>query len=233
MVTFLEGISIGYIANSIIASIVFTIIIFTIGYFSAMIPKVKISKKIIRGMMDFDGGYKLSYIFKIVNTSHFLKARDFTVKLFAVKHIERDENTYTENYTEIEGLKYKGLDELAKYNFKCMIKRKMKTRMGNNDFSCWYTIITTEDIFEKYKDYQRFRLSVRYKTSMNQEFIVNQYFVKPDKIDIGYFSLDGDLNTVMKFSKEDQEKFEGLKFEKTLRRPHPSHRRCIANHRRR
>jgi hypothetical protein len=194
---------------NVVANLVSAIILFIFGLLYMVKPKVKISNRIVRGIMEFDNKSHIAYQFKIVNKSRFLKARNFSVKLFAVKKIFLEyENVYTENYTLIEEIKHKGLNELSRYASKRKLRKIMEKSIGNSDFSCWYRIITTINLLEEYKDYDTFRLCVEYETSLNQKFTVNQYFdnnVK--KITIGNFSTDGNLETVNPLSEEENNKY--------------------------
>jgi hypothetical protein len=195
---------------TVIANIISAFLLFLIGFLYTIKSKVKISKKIVKGITEFDNRLHIAYKFKIVNTSRFLKARNFSVKLFAVKKIFNEyEGISTEHSIPVE-VKYEGLKELSQYISKRKIRKLMKKRTGN-EFSCWYRIITIQNIFNDYKDYDFFRLHVEYKNSLNQEFIVNQYFANNiKKIFIGNFSTDGNIENINPLSEEENNKFKNI-----------------------
>jgi hypothetical protein len=190
---------------SILANVISAFIIFIIGDFFILKPKVRISKKITKGLTDAGDHKEIAFKFKIVNTSHFQKARHFDIELFAVKKVPNGDGTYTEDCLPIT-IKYGGLKELSTYISKRKIKKLSKKILGKH-FSCWYRIITLENIVEKYKGYDLFRITVHYINSRNREFLIEQYFENgEDKIVTGEFSNDGDLDTIYPLLEENAKK---------------------------
>jgi hypothetical protein len=190
------------IFSTIIANITSAFILFLIGYLYTLKPKVKISKKIVKGITEFDNIPKIAYKFKIINTSRIFKARHFSVKLLAVKRIINEyEGNFTEHYFPIK-VKYGALDEILPY----ISKRKLrKLRKKGNHYSFWYRIITLENISEKYKEYKHFRLCVQYKNILGREYIINQYFENSiESISIGNFTNDSNLERINPLSEKEK-----------------------------
>jgi len=196
------------------ANITSAFILFYIGYRYVTIPKVKISTKITKGITLSDNVPKFAYKFKIVNTSRLFKARDFTIKLFAVKKILHErEGVYTPHLSKPIKIRYTGLQELSQFISKrkfrkCMNPNKGKKKIKDKSYSFVYRIITFVPIDEKYKDYDGFKLCVEYKDTLGHVFSTSQYIEKD--IIVGNFTCDGDLNKINDLSESEKTQYETL-----------------------
>jgi hypothetical protein len=204
------------VSLSILEKVLSAFVISAIGYFFVTKPTVRISKKFAKGLTDAVDHKEIAFKFKIVNTSHFFKARHFVIELFAVKKVPNGDGTYTEDCRPIV-INYGGLKELSTYVSKKKIAKLTEKTLGKS-FSCWYRIITTENILEDYKDYDLFRITVQYSNSMNREFLIEQYFKnKKDKIVTGEFSNDGDVDSIYPLSEENAKELSEIEKARSLR----------------
>jgi len=190
---------------ALVANIISSLVIFLFGLLYLAKPRVKISPKMIKGINMSNNSPIIVYKFKIVNTSHVLKARDFKVVLYAIKRIRNQhEGKYTEHSKLISEISCDGLYELSTFVSDKKVCKLMNESIGNDDFSCWHRIIAPVDITTKYKDYDLFKLVIRYETVLNQVLYVRQYFKNSlSNIFVGHFSIDGNLKNTYPLSAEE------------------------------
>ena len=196
---------------AILANIISAFIVVLISYCYVTTPKVKISAKITKGITKSDGESKIAYKFKIINTSRLFIARDFSVKLFAVKKILQErEGVYTPHHSPPIEVRYGGLQELSPFLSKKKFYRIMSSNNIDPDanYSFVYRIITLINVEEKYKDYDGFKLYITYKDTLGHVFLISKY-IKKDII-VGDFTCDGDLDKINEMSEEDNAELERL-----------------------
>jgi len=196
---------------AIITSLITSFVIWVSTMLLLSGQKVKIHKRIVYDINVSKSGEKWVYKFKIINNSRLAKMYDFDIELIGVKIImNKFDNSYTEHLELIaipdidhsKGLKYDKLLVLEKYKsfFEILLGRIIaKIRKRKYTINFVYRIITSICIDELFKNYDKIRLTVKYKdTLFNRTHIVNNDFnCNNDEIFEGMFSNDGDIRRVL------------------------------------
>ena len=121
------------------------------------------------------------FLLKIVNTSIFLEAKDFNIRLLAGKEEKDNKNQESARYVEIEII-YGALTKLG------IKKYKRKKKKENN----YYYIATTKPLRKILEIYDHLKLIVNYANTINKEFTVYKTFRK-ENIIFSQPSYDDDL----------------------------------------
>lgn len=178
-----------------VLGIVTTIISVVITFLVFFSPKVKISKKILRGVNynEFKDCGEVAWKFKIVNKSIFVSFFEFDIKLTGIKYKVVGDNSYTEHRDDINIVA--GLRELSRYEpiFITFIKRKFNPSYTISYVYRPLTYVNLEDAFSKY---DKLELSLIYTDSLiGRIHHTKRYF--ENVISQGDFSNDGRLNHVL------------------------------------
>jgi hypothetical protein len=187
---------------SVMTNLLSALIIFFISYLTFLRAKVKISNKIFQHNKD-----EIDYIIKLVNKSMFLKARNFDIKLYAVKKSEVNGSFLFDINANPIPIGCSTLSELSTLKPRLLFKILEKIEIGKS-YACWFGIQIKTDIFNDYKDYDLFLLELNYKDQLGNEFTVKKCY-KNDKnktVRIGDFSFDGRLDYVYPLSKNGEKK---------------------------
>jgi hypothetical protein len=173
--------------------------------------KVKIHKKIVHDINVSKDGEKWVYKFKIINGSMLANLYDFDIELLGIRIIMNTVDFSCTEHVELiakreddhrTGLKYNKLLVLKKYKtFPGIVLRRIiaKTRKRKYTIDFVYRIITSVDLNEQIKKYDKIRLTVKFKdTLFNRTHIVDRDFISKDtEIVTGMFSNDGSIRRVL------------------------------------
>lgn len=158
-------------------------------------PKIKISKKILRGVnfSNFKDYGEVAWKFKIVNKSMLVSFFEFDIKLTGIKYKIIEDGSATEHRENIKICA--GIRELTRYEprFVTFIKRK---KNPSHTVSYVYRPLTYVNLEEAFLKYDKIELSVKYVDSLiGRIHHTKKYF--ENTIIQGDFSNDGRLNCVL------------------------------------
>lgn len=158
-------------------------------------PKIKISKKILRGVnfSNFKDDGEVAWKFKIVNKSLLVSFFEFDIKLTGIKYKNIEDGTSTEHRENIKI--WAGIRELTRYEprFITFIRRK---KNPGYTISYAYRPLTYVNLEEAFLKYDKIELSVKYIDSLiGRIHHTKRYF--ENTISQGDFSNDGRLDCVI------------------------------------
>ena len=178
-----------------ILGIITTLLSVVITFIVFFSPKIKISKKILRGVnySEFKDYGEVAWKFKIVNKSFFVSFFEFDIKLTGIKYKNIEDGTSTEHRENIKI--WAGIRELTRYEprFITFIRRKK-----NPDYAISYAYrpLTYVNLEEAFLKYDKIELSVKYIDSLiGRIHHTKRYF--ENTISQGDFSNDGRLDCVI------------------------------------
>lgn len=178
-----------------VLGIVTTIISVAITFLVFFSPKIKISKKILRGVnySEFKDCGEVAWKFKIVNKSIFVSFFEFDIKLTGIKYKNIEDGTSTEHRESIKI--WAGIRELTRYEprFVTFMKRK---KNPSYTVSYAYRPLTYVNLEEAFLKYDKLELSLIYTDSLiGRIHHTKRYF--ENVILQGEFSNDGCLDCVI------------------------------------
>ena len=158
-------------------------------------PKIKISKKILRGVnfSNFKEYGEVAWKFKIVNKSMLVSFFEFDIKLTGIKYKIIEDGSVIEHRENIKICA--GIRELARYEprFITFLKRKNDS---SYTVSYVYRPLTYVNLEEAFLKYDKIELSVKYVDSLIGRIHHTKKYSENTIIQ-GDFSNDGRLNCVL------------------------------------